>query len=296
MGLTVLGRSYFSSERNSKNTKSQNEDSISHTLPDANHLINPVAVSTPKKEAKIKNITTDILGQLPLIHALRTAENNPYAITCPGKEHKSDTCRTIRFEVRPGDYAFNGSRSQIRLKNRHTQHIQFDLRLEKYEYQNDWFSIMDWHVTAAFHKAYPNTEEKKYFSPIAIQLVGTDIKIYNRANGHINKKEKNSVKFVLKEGWNHIDIRIKIADDQTGRLAIKVNDLEKVFDDVATTYDVNFPTFLKFGIYRSATYSDTSVVEFRNVIVDDSLVVPNFSRRAAGENVVDQLNGLKQDK
>jgi hypothetical protein len=253
-----------------------------------------VGNKTRTKDSKIGTIGKPT--QLPVIYALRTAENNPYAITCPGKKNDIDTCRTIRFEVRPGDYAFNGSRSQIRLKNRHTRHVEFDLRLNKFQYQNNWFSLMDWHTTAAYQKEYSNLPKQSLLSPLALQIKNNNLYFYNRANQAINKKDRNSIKLPFAKGWNHIDVRIKIADDESGGLSIKVNNTEKKFNNVATTYHIDFPTFLKFGIYRSATYSDTSVVEFRNVIVDDSLIVPDFSHRAAGEHVVDHLNGLQQEE
>ncbi len=73
--------------------------------------------------------------QLPVKLAIRNSANNSYAILTREQDNALEPYE-IRFEVRPGDYSFNGSRSQIHIEPEFINDIDLYFRLVKYEYQN----------------------------------------------------------------------------------------------------------------------------------------------------------------
>lgn len=220
--------------------------------------------------------------------AKRVSINKDYAISSPSNNDKS----VVRFEVRPGDYASSGSRSELMYTNLgNTSHFEFSFRAVQLTDEKLWFHISDWHVGTDLFKAVISKGVKLY-SPLMLDIENNSIVLNSRAGVYTGdvynlkrdaKKRMKIYSSPLLSGWNTVSIDIVWSDTDNGQITANVNGNKQVISNIRTTYDMAYPNFFKVGIYRSPQHLTTSILEFKNIIVGDNSIVPNFDRAASGE-------------
>lgn len=229
------------------------------------------------------------------IKGKRISRNNVYAITNPDPKRPN----YVRMEVRKGEIASNGGRAELMAENSgFEQEYSFSFKVEKYHYELDkHFIIADWHHSTELHKIAASKGENLY-SPLVVHLVGDNIVLANRAGrftGEVgdlildSKFKMNMLRVPIDyNGWNDVYVKIVWADKNQGSVYAKINDKEIYVKNIRTTYDMNYANFYKVGIYRNLTYASDAIFLFKDLMVGNKMLVPDFSRKLTGEKNNDE--------
>lgn len=196
-----------------------------------------------------------------------------------------------RFEIRPGDYVFNGNRSQIKADTSKSKYYSFDFRVDQYKpLKGEFFSIADWHLDPKVGRM--NAENNiGYRSVVAINLMNKKVVVGLRP---INDGEFEILMRVpIDTGWMHFEMEVNwSAEKSKGSICLSLQDEKKELKNIPTLYPDGKAVYYKLGIYRSAAYQDTSVVSFRNIKQDKQWLIPDFDSASKGEGKGYKVNGI----
>jgi hypothetical protein len=198
---------------------------------------------------------------------------------------------TYRFEVRPDDYVFNGNRAQIKTDTNKASFYSLDFKVEQFQYaEGEFFSLIDCHL----HPKVARQNNKKgwgYRSAVSVILVRNKVVVGLRPMN--NGKLKKLIKLPLDTGWMHFEMRIVWSPDaDKGEVDIQLGDKRQQLKGIPTLYPDGKAPYFKFGVYRSAAYTDTCIVSYRRMRVDDQWIVPDFVKAAKGEGKGFKKNGI----
>lgn len=198
----------------------------------------------------------------------------------------------IRFEVRPDDYAFNGNCAQIKCDTTKASYYSFEFRAPSFTYMHpEFFSIADWHLNPKVGRQ--NIDKGWGFrSPLALNIRDNEVSVILRPVNNGVAKRVLIVKTELKD-WTQVEIWINWSSDTTqGFFKCRVNEEEITLYNIPTLYPDNKAPYFKCGIYRSGQYTDTSVVEFRNIYQNNTQLFPDFNKPPKGEGKGYKKNGI----
>lgn len=197
----------------------------------------------------------------------------------------------FRFEVRPDDYVFNGNRSQMQSDTMKAHHYSFDFKVERYRHmEGAFFALVDWHLhpKIARENAYKGWGHR---SVVAVILNKGRVEVGLRP---MNKgRLKKVLRMPLDTGWMHFEMAVNWSSDpEKGSVRFKLQQDSVALDGIPTLYMDGKAPFFKLGIYKSFVHTDTAVVSYRNIRVDERPSTPDWVRPAKGAGKGYKKNGI----